>query len=299
MSTIAEKIICPVCSTGSPVKIFQVKDYSVSGEMFDVLECKNCGLRVTYPVPGIDRIRNYYQSEDYISHHNASKGIVNSLYRLVRKFTVRKKRQLIKKISGKEHGLLLDVGSGTGFFPAEMIKAGWVTTGLEPDEQARVAALSLNRIELLPSENLYQLPEKTFDVITLWHVLEHVHDLYGYMQQFKKLMKPDGLLLIAVPNFSSHDASVYGNFWAAYDVPRHLYHFNPAAMKVLAERSGLIVHNIKPMWFDSFYVSLLSSRYRYGSVKWISAVHTAILSNMKARKEISKCSSLIYVLKNN
>jgi len=209
---------------------------------------------------------------------------------------VRGKRKLVRKVSGKQYGSLLDVGSGTGYFAAEMLKSGWITTGLEPDEGARAAASAWNRIQLLPTEDIYLLPDRSFDVITLWHVLEHVHDLHGYLEKFYAILRPDGKLIIAVPNYESYDAAVYQSYWAAYDVPRHLYHFSPVSLKTLAGKKGFRVVAMKPMWFDSFYVSLLSSRYRHNHVKWFPALWTALRSNWKAMRDKSRCSSVIYIL---
>lgn len=198
--------------------------------------------------------------------------------------------------TGKGKGLILDVGSGTGAFAAEMNLYGWGVTGLEPDPGARKLAEELNKIKLRPIDEFYQLPDNHFDAITLWHVLEHVHDLNGYMEKFRSLLKPDGLLFIAVPNYDSGDAKAYKENWAAYDVPRHLYHFTPAVMSTLAERHGMKVKQYLPMWFDSYYISLLSSRYKHGKTNLAGAFFAGLRSNWKALFNSKKCSSVIYVI---
>ena len=177
-----------------------------------------------------------------------------------------------------------------------MQKAGWNVTGLEPDEGARTVGFQEHSIELLPSGELFNLPEKIFDAITLWHVLEHVHDVKKYIQTFKKLLTDNGKLFIAVPNYTSYDAEKYKEYWAAYDVPRHLYHFTPNTMQWLMKECGLKVVAVKPMWFDSFYVSLLSSKYKNGNTKWFGAFWTGLISNFKAMSDAKKCSSVIYII---
>ncbi|TAL40889.1 MAG: methyltransferase domain-containing protein [Chitinophagaceae bacterium] len=287
---------CPVCGSGDISKRLSVIDSTVSGEVFAVFHCANCSLRFTQDIPDADSIGKYYKSEDYISHTNTSKGLVNRLYQLVRKRTLKQKRKLIEEITGKKNGILLDVGSGIGAFATEMKNAGWQVTGLEPDEGARKAAEDIHGIKLSSIEEIYNLPAGNFDIITLWHVLEHVSDLGGYIKQFNSLLKPDGKLFIAVPNYTSLDADVYKQYWAAYDVPRHLYHFTPKSMKLLMKKNELEIIDIKRMWFDSFYVSLLSSKNKHRNIKWISACWIGLRSNLSALINKERCSSLIYVI---
>jgi SAM-dependent methyltransferase len=200
-------------------------------------------------------------------------------------------------------GVLLDVGSGTGAFVSEMSKNGWRVTGLEPDEGARKVAKEEFNCDLKNTDKLFELPQNSFDVITLWHVLEHVHELKIYITQLKNLLRQNGKLIIAVPNYTSFDASTYKEHWAAYDVPRHLYHFSPLSMKYLMEQNQLKITGYKPMWFDSFYVSLLSSKYKNkgrtgeeGETNWVSAICIGFVSNLKALVNRKKCSSVIYVV---
>jgi len=287
---------CPVCHTAAIDEIMQVKDYTVSGESFTIAECNSCRLRITKDAPGAATIAAYYKSENYISHTDTVQGVINRLYHYVRKTTVVQKRRLIEKTTQIKAGIILDVGSGTGAFPNEMKKNGWTTTGLEPDPDARKLASVLYNLELDDSSQLYELPAGHFDAITLWHVLEHVHDLEAYVQQVKRLLKATGKIFIAVPNYTSIDAAIYQQYWAAYDVPRHLYHFSPLSMQVLAEKHGLKIVQYKPMWFDSFYISLLSSKYKNGKARWLSAVWNGFRSNLAALGDRKKCSSVIYVI---
>ncbi len=287
---------CPVCGSAAIKNIFTVKDYTVSGQTFPIVECNSCTLRFTQDVPAMDSIAPYYKAEDYISHTDTSRGFINRMYKAVRKRTLVKKRKLVARFTGMNNGSVLDVGSGTGSFANEMKQHGWEVTGLEPDEDARKVAHASHRIQLKDISALYELKPGSFDAITLWHVLEHVHELPAYVQQLKNLLTAKGKLFIAVPNYTSYDAVVYKEYWAAYDVPRHLYHFSPSAMKTLMEKNGLRMIRYKPMWYDSFYISLLSSKYKNGKPALISAVWTGLRSNLVALGDVKRCSSLIYVV---
>lgn len=297
MSGIIHHERCPLCQSTELHSIFPVRDHTVSGETFDVVECRNCTARFTQNVPGPESIGAYYRSEDYVSHTDTTKGLVHKLYRLVRIKTLRSKRKLITAVMGKKTGSLLDIGAGTGAFLDEMKKQGWQVSGLEPDPGARERAKTAYGLDLDETERIYSIPEKTFDAVTMWHVLEHVHDLHGYLAKIHSIVKDDGRVFIAVPNFTSADAAAFKQHWAAYDVPRHLYHFSPAAMKQLLAQHSFAVEAIKPMWYDSFYVSMLSNKYRSGSPRIPLAVLTGLRSNLSALMRKERCSSLIYIAK--
>ena len=271
-------------------------DYTVSKKEFAIWECGNCSLRFTQNVPDAASIGHYYRSEDYISHTNTKKGLVNTLYHFVRGQTLSVKRRLIQSATRLKQGKILDIGAGTGAFVAHMQQNGWEVTGLEPDEAAREIASSVHHTQLLPVEDLYSLAPESYDAITLWHVLEHVHDLHPYLDQLKKLLKKGGRIFIAVPNYTSYDAQVYQGAWAAYDVPRHLYHFSPDAMEHLLTIHDMSLNVTQPMWYDSFYISMLSEKYKNGKGNIINAVIRGLLSNLKAFIDKSRCSSLIYVI---
>ena len=287
---------CPVCKSSSIQTVFSAKDNTVSKELFAVWHCNECSARFTQDVPKQETIGTYYASENYISHSDTQKGVINKLYHVVRKKTLAGKMNMIKKETGKEFGNILDVGCGTGAFLHTMQQAGWEIAGLEPDEAARTKARSLYNIEALPSDKILDLPANSYDAITLWHVLEHVHQLHEYVAQLKKLLTENGRLFIAVPNYTSYDAKTYKENWAAYDVPRHLYHFSPQSMKMLMNLHGLQVTKIKPMWFDSFYVSMLSEQYKNGKGNIIAAFFTGLVSNIKTIFDKEKCSSIIYII---
>ncbi|MDZ4796155.1 MAG: methyltransferase domain-containing protein [Bacteroidota bacterium] len=287
---------CPVCGAAVTQPVLTAKDHTVSGESFGIVECGSCTVRFTQDVPDANAISPYYKSENYISHTNTSKGLINRLYQSVRKRTLKQKRRLIEKGTGISKGSLLDVGSGTGAFASIMQQAGWQVTGLEPDADARKLGKEEYHIELAEISQFYQLPASTYDAITMWHVLEHVHDLQGYIAKLKSVLKENGRLFIAVPNYTSKDATIYKEHWAAYDVPRHLYHFSPQSMKVLVEKHGLKIVAYQAMWYDSFYVSMLSSKYKNGKTNLAGSFFNGLRSNVKAIGDVKRCSSVIYII---
>jgi SAM-dependent methyltransferase len=286
---------CPSCGSDELKPIFNAVDHTVSHESFPIWQCQRCTLRFTQDVPDAASIGPYYQSEEYISHSNTKEGLVNRLYHMVRRQTLEDKRRLIQSATRQKQGKLLDIGAGTGAFAGYMQQHGWEVTGLEPEAVAREHALADHGVQLLGMDQLDTLPAEGFDAITLWHVLEHVHDLHPYLERLRAMINKGGRIFIAVPNYTSYDAAAYGPAWAAYDVPRHLYHFSPDAMESLLTQHGLQLHYCQPMWYDSFYISIMSEKYRTGKGNLPAAVFRGLISNVKAFVDKSKCSSLIYV----
>jgi 2-polyprenyl-3-methyl-5-hydroxy-6-metoxy-1,4-benzoquinol methylase len=288
---------CLCCGSAAIGKALTCKDYTVSNEKFEIWECHNCTSRFTQDAPAANEIGKYYQSSAYVSHSDTKQGFINSLYHFVRNFTLKTKRNLVKKVTGLKTGALLDVGAGTGAFANEMQQSGWNVTALEPDTVARENALRNHGLHLQQLEQLQHLHGHSFDAITLWHVLEHVHDLHGYLEKFLEILKLNGRLIVAVPNYTSYDASTYKEYWAAYDVPRHLYHFSPKSIEVLLEQKGFVLEAVKPMWFDSFYVSMLSEKYKGGKSNLLRAIWVGLKSNFKAVADTKRCSSVIYIIR--
>ncbi len=287
---------CPICKSELIQEQLTAKDHTVSQNNFSIWHCNACTARFTQDVPEQDAIGAYYASENYISHSDTKKGIINSLYHLVRKKTLLLKRRLVLNEAGMTKGEILDIGCGTGAFLNTMKEADWAITGLEPDAVARTKASELYNIHPQEPVKLFELTPASFNAITMWHVLEHVHELHAYIKQIALLLAPKGKLFIAVPNYTSKDADIYKENWAAYDVPRHLYHFSPQSMEKLLSMHGLKLTAVKPMWFDSFYVNMLSEQYKNGKGNIIKAVFNGLLSNFKALGDIRKCSSVIYVI---
>ncbi len=287
---------CPCCNGVDISKVLSAADHTVSNETFEIWQCNVCTARFTQNVPDKNEIEKYYKSENYISHSDTKQGFINSLYHFVRKRTLNGKRKLVEKYTKLSIGKILDIGAGTGAFLQVMQKSEWEVTGLEPDETARENAKKLYGLSLQPSEELFNLKAETFDAITLWHVLEHVHELHEYMEQLKKLLKLTGCLFIAIPNYACYDEKIYKEFWAGYDVPRHLYHFSPTSITQLLLQHGLQLKEIKPMWYDSFYVSMLSEKYKTGKNNFLNACWNGYVSNWKALFNKERCSSIIYIV---
>lgn len=282
---------CAVCGNKESVSFMEVKDHMISQEVFHLKECSSCGFVFTSPRPAISNLGEYYKSEDYISHSSSKKGLINSLYLVVRSITLKKKVNLIQKFSDK--GKVLDLGSGTGHFVAALKKARVEVVGVEPDEGARKFALSENNLELLEKEQLKNLESNSFNAITLWHVLEHIPTLEEDISEMYRLLKEKGRLFVAVPNRNAYDAKKYGSYWAAYDVPRHLHHFREEDILRLFKRHSFELIKTLPMKFDSYYVSMLSEKYKKGN--YIKALWVGFLSNFYA-KNGAGYSSQIYIL---
>ena len=270
-----------------------VKDHSVSGETFQLLLNEELQLLKTHPQPALEDLARYYESDDYISHTDGKRSLFEKLYHVVKEKALRDKVMLIENFHAAK-GNLLDIGAGTGDFLVEVKYHGWSVIGIEPSAKAKALAQSK---QIRFAESLAEIEDHTMDVITMWHVLEHVPDIENHIAELKRVLKPDGVIVIAVPNYNSHDAKHYGIIWAAYDVPRHLWHFSKTAIEKLFAVQDLELIKILPMKFDSFYVSLLSEKYKTGKMNFFKGFINGLRSNMKAKKNL-EYSSHIYVLKN-
>jgi len=286
---------CPVCGSNQFKPFITCTDFFVTGENFEIRKCLGCGFKFTANVENEETIGHYYQSEEYISHSNTSKGLVNAVYHKVRNYMLGRKRGLVKKATGLKTGRILDVGTGTGFLLNEMKYHGWQVTGTEISDNARAFSKKEFGLEIHEPDQLFQFEKESFDAITLWHVLEHIHNLDENMAAFSKLLKPGGKLIIAVPNPTSYDARHYREFWAAYDVPRHIWHFGPEQMKQFGEKHGFKLVRTSPMPFDAFYVSLLSEKYKKSKFAFIRGMFHGKISWLKSLVNTERCSSVVYV----
>ena len=266
------------------------KDYTVSGETYEVMFNHEYEMLVTSPIP--TDIENYYKSEDYISHTNSRKTLIDKVYQSVRSYTLKRKLNLINSFKTESKNIL-DVGAGTGDFLKICVSHGWRVFGVEPSNDARKIAQEKG---LVLKEKLDEFQNQKFDVITLWHVLEHVEQISDYITKLKELLTENGRLVIAVPNYKSYDAKHYKEYWAAFDVPRHLWHFSQNSIHKIFSEESMLVEKTVPMKFDAYYVSLLSEKYKTGKMNPIKAFYRGFISNIKARTS-SEYSSLIYVLK--
>lgn len=266
------------------------KDFSVSGKVFQLLYDEELDMLVTRPQP--ENLDDYYQSDSYISHSDANRTFIDKMYQAVKKFSLWRKTLLIKSYSGGNK-TLLDVGAGTGDFLLAAERSGWSVSGVEPNRDARLKSRE-KKMELLPS--MESLPGTKFQVITLWHVLEHLPDIENQILKLRWHLEDGGALVVAVPNFNCFDAQHYKEFWAAYDVPRHLWHFSRTAIEKLFSKHGMKVVDTRPMIFDAFYVSLLSEKYKNGKTSFLKAIYIGLVSNIKGWLS-KEHSSIIYILK--
>ena len=273
-------------------KFITVKDFSVSGESFSLLHNEDYDLLKTHPQPSLERLPSYYESEDYISHTDGKRTLFEKMYHLVKSNAIKNKVKLINQWH-PEKGTLLDIGAGTGDFLLEAKKQNWIITGIEPNDKAKQIAIQKG---VSFGTNLEELADESFDVISMWHVLEHVPNLEEQIATLKRLLKPNGTIIIAVPNFKSYDAKYYAEFWAAYDVPRHLWHFSKTAIAKLFADQNMQLRKVKPMWFDSFYVALLSEKYKTGKMNFIKGFFIGLLSNWSGLQK-KEFSSHIYIIK--
>lgn len=284
---------CPVCSSSDLLPYQSIPDYFLSRETFEVQQCSACHFLLTNPRPTEPEASRYYQSEAYISHSDTSKGIISRLYKSVRHYALRQKVKLVQKYA--DTGTALDIGCGTGHFLSLLSQSGFKGRGVEPGDDAR--AYAREQFKLPVEKSIFDLDDgpEQFDAITLWHVLEHVYTLHDHLDRIKKILKKTGVLIVAVPNPESYDAVHYKKYWAAWDTPRHLYHFTPQSIQKLLKRYGFSLAEIIPMKFDSYYVSLLSEKYQNNHNRYVHALYHGFRSNLKAKSGGKNYSSLIYV----
>lgn len=286
------KYTCPWCESEKTQIHLWLKDEFLTNEDFQIHECLRCGLLFTEPRPDKDKIGEYYKSEEYYSHQENKKGFIPKLYETVKSINLKNKYKVAT--DKKESGKMLDIGCGVGDFIKTAEAHNWECTGVEPSEDAKTIASKRIKARIYSSEELEQIPDETFDVITMWHVLEHVDDIRWQVAQLQRLIKKDGRIIIAVPNYKSYDAAYYNEKWAAYDVPRHLNHFNKETLTKIFKANGLELKETDKLPWDAYYISYMSEQYKHHSLPLIKGVYRGWLSNCKARKT-GEWSSRIYV----
>lgn len=285
---------CPWCGTQSDHLYLEVKDYFLSQEDFHLYLCDHCGLLFTVPRPAPDVIGKYYQSHEYYSHQENKKGLIPRIYESVKSLNL--KRKISMSIGGLPKGRLLDIGCGVGDFLMHVKQKGWEIAGIEPSQEAK--SIAQNRLGFLPFDpaESTSLADHSFDVITMWHVLEHIDDLKFQLSELKRLLKPGGQLVIALPNYKSFDCQYYKNLWAAWDVPRHLNHFSPDVICSMFTSIGMDFVDTQKLKWDAYYISFMSERYLHHSLPLFRGVWLGFLSNCKAHRS-GMYSSLVYRFK--
>lgn len=286
--------LCPVCGNTSFSIAIQGKDYFLSGEDFDVIQCAVCDLRMTWPIPAPGDIGKYYESQDYISHDTNEKKLLNLIYKIARIFTIRSKFRLVRKYAPGHR--IMDIGCGTGEFLNFCKNKGYECLGVEPNAKAREFAMQKFGLDLREEITFGKEEMGTIDCISMWHVLEHIKELNGTLQQIKRALKPSGILILALPNPDSWDAKFYAEHWAAYDLPRHLYHFTQNNIEKLSNKNGFKLIRTIPQYLDAFYISMLSEKYRNGKKDPLRGLINGARSNFKARHPDFGYSSNIYIL---
>ncbi|MBR4392161.1 MAG: class I SAM-dependent methyltransferase [Bacteroidales bacterium] len=282
---------CPWCGTPSEHEYLKLKDYFLTMEDFSVFECDHCHLLFTVPRPESDKLGSYYQSEQYFSHQENKTGLIPRIYEIVKSFNIRRKIKLAT--ANLQIGSALDIGCGVGDFLVALQKKGWHVQGIEPSSDAK--AIAQKRLGFYPlcPDDYATLPSSSFDLITMWHVLEHVEDLHFQVDQLNRLLKPGGRLVIALPNFKSYDAYYYKAHWAAWDVPRHLNHFSSESIQSIFSESNFKSIDIQKLRWDSYYISYLSESYLHHSLPLVRGLWRGLCSNISAYRS-KQYSSLVY-----
>lgn len=226
-------------------------------ETFHIATCGACGMKRTIDAPALKDIGTYYAHESYVSHT----GVRVWPLRVLRTLRLWLRAHMISSFFQRK-GSLLDIGCGVGDFAALIQKQGWNVLCIEPDESTRQKAQKQYKLDVRDVSALAHLPEATFDVITLWHVLEHMYDPLQTGATVKRLLNSEGVCIVAVPNAEAYSAEHYGCNWVAYDVPRHVSHFRSRDIHTWAERSGLEVIRQSSVPLDEFFCCLKSGALR-------------------------------------
>ena len=294
----SERLIkCPLCKSGNILNHQLVKDHAVSKKEFTLCRCGDCTLLFTNPRPTEEEIGPYYDFKEYYSHEDQVRSFTQWLYQKIRKSSIQRKVGLIDSLV--KGGSLLDYGCGTGEFLQEAKRNHWNVRGIEPSDKARTQAIAKLPTEVLGT--LDELPElEAYDVITLFHVLEHIHSLRKTVKKLVNHLKSNSYMVIAVPNPESADARHYGNDWAGYDVPRHLYHFSQKSMTAFQEQFGLELVRVEPLAYDSYYVSLLSEGYKNPKASLLTRYMKAFMQGYRSNQSAGtpgNYSSNIFIFK--
>jgi SAM-dependent methyltransferase len=296
--TVAQEVPdCIVCGSGQRHPHLRAPNRFNVGEVFPLVQCSQCGFVYLSPRPSQESIGSHYEDEGYHPHQAEAAGVVDRIYRISRDWNLRYKRWMVE--SHHRKGALLDFGCGTGEFLAEMRANGWQVTGVEPAAQARAVAEGLGVRASADLEGC----DGPYDVITLWHVLEHVHEAAGQFRRLCELLTPGGILVMALPNIGSVDSRAYGANWVALDAPRHLFHFRPQDVRRFAVARGLTPAGGGVLPLDTPYNVLLSEQLAGQVVRGtrlfglFRAIRVALAASIRGAIDRSRSSSPVYVFR--
>lgn len=274
------------------MKHFFVKDHFLSQEVFEIKNTEWPGVKKTSPIPLY--LDKYYESKNYISHYQERKTLKNRLYKFFQLFNLKYKKNILKNLVPKG-SKVLDYGAGAGEF-ANLLQHDFETLAFEPNNNAAFFLIK-KLITGKVIQNLDEIENKSLSAITLWHVLEHIPDPKNILKVFWDKLEDGGYLVLALPNPNSLDAKIYQEYWAAWDVPRHLYHYNENGIKEIT-KDYFLLKATKPLILDAYYISWISEKYQKKNpiMAFIKGVWNGYKSNKKAKKT-GEYSSKIYVLK--
>lgn len=288
---------CPLCGGRELYEFAYCTDYEISGENYSLLRCKDCGMVTTANAPMESETHRYERLQHKLSLAESPKGVVNTLYYIVREIMLNRKWRMVKQLSYQKRGTLLNYGAKTGFFSDYMVRKNWAVTSVEKFHQERQFALELFHHRMIDTPDMRHLKDSSFDVVTLWHVLEHNNHPDELLNSFHKILKPNGILMVAMPNVNSLDAQYYGSSWAAYNVPRHLWHFNPNTISMLAKSCGFVLMDKRGLPFDAFYISILSERRRGKRCALLKGAFKGLRFWVNSIDRTDNSSSIVYTFR--
>ena len=291
-----ERGSCLVCGSAATAVLFAAKDHLVSGKDFVLKRCRACSFIFTADPPDEKDIAKFYLSEDYISHSDKKYSLTDRLYHLARNYMLGKKYNLLRRMTGKEAGVLVDIGSGTGYFADYLNRKGWSVKGIELSEKAREYSVSKFGLTVFSPLEISSIKDGCADCVTLWHVLEHLYDPEMWLREIRRILKDDGKCIIALPNIKSADAGWFGNEWAALDVPRHLWHFSSETFRAFINEHGFICEKVIPMPLDIYYIAALSYKNMGCRLPLVRGIVTGLFLTVRLLFKKDRASSLIYVV---
>ena len=271
--------------------LYKVRDHLVSQESFDIYWDEKEQFGWT-DFKNTSDLSAYYQAEEYYSHQEQPKTFIQKIYSFTRGLMFHYKHNITSPFLFKGASIL-DIGSGTGDFLSFMNSKGYEVTGVENNPKA-ILISQKNDIKI--HENISKLSDNSFDLITLWHVLEHLPDPEETFKNTFNLLNKSGHLIVAVPNIYSLDKDYYCENWAGFDVPRHLWHFSTPFLINFASKYNFELIRTKPLLLDALYISFLSEKQKGSRFSFLRGMVKGVYFNLRALRS-KRYSSLVFVFK--